>query len=617
MRGGVKRSGGEEKRVEKIINRRENRDGLIEYLIKWMGDDETTWEPESIVRRYKLDDLVKEYDEDYRKGRGAGAGAGAPPTRAADNEGMKILDVRTFKRSIVNDASAADPGPARAQPPLLGLKEYLVRRPLDANREYYATWERPEGRAQKNEFIMMEKKFDKESAANMAATAAAEAAAAAKRTPEEVHKFNAAAKKAKEEEMGSLAEQIHELTEKMATENERLIQRQLFSVDAPQTRQRREAQRRADIAQLNRLNGLLRDQRVKRATELTQKEMKTQNELVELERLKELLSGAPVPRPFEEEEYERKMTVFDTESEQKTADDMRRREKEEFAHAARQRRQQQQEAVVALQQQQQRQQPQRGTAAVAVAVGKRSRIPEVIDLDYMERMDEIRRRNREEENAKAAKKAALERARKYPGMTEEQIQIAEASEATAKAAAERHREMRRLEKAREDQAKKKAIRDAVRAAVDESRKHQAMQTAGVPLVPVFYPPPPQGRFVPIAAAWPSSSSQQQPLSQQSWHVVANQKIAAAAAAAQQRSSSSAFVPFPHQQQQIHLAPASPRAAVVAAPAVAQPRARARAPTSRTVIELNDEGEEVITPTIDLTADDDDDDGGVAESKAWR
>lgn len=47
------------KEAERILKMHKNTNGVLKYKVKWQGFDETTWEGESVVNKYKelLDDF--------------------------------------------------------------------------------------------------------------------------------------------------------------------------------------------------------------------------------------------------------------------------------------------------------------------------------------------------------------------------------------------------------------------------------------------------------------------------------------------------------------------------------------------------------------------------------
>ena len=62
--------GEEEHEVERVVNVRTTHDGKKEYQVKWVGDDELTWEPEANLN---CDNLVEQFEEGRSGGNGAPA----------------------------------------------------------------------------------------------------------------------------------------------------------------------------------------------------------------------------------------------------------------------------------------------------------------------------------------------------------------------------------------------------------------------------------------------------------------------------------------------------------------------------------------------------------------
>ena len=73
--------GEEEHEVERVVNVRTTHDGKKEYQVKWVGDDELTWEPEANLN---CDNLVEQFEEGRSGGNGAPA---AKRARAASGGG--------------------------------------------------------------------------------------------------------------------------------------------------------------------------------------------------------------------------------------------------------------------------------------------------------------------------------------------------------------------------------------------------------------------------------------------------------------------------------------------------------------------------------------------------
>ena len=72
--------GEEEHEVERVVNVRTTHDGKKEYQVKWVGDDELTWEPEANLN---CDNLVERFEEGRSGGNGAPAAKRARARRRA------------------------------------------------------------------------------------------------------------------------------------------------------------------------------------------------------------------------------------------------------------------------------------------------------------------------------------------------------------------------------------------------------------------------------------------------------------------------------------------------------------------------------------------------------